>query len=173
MGFLPSLKARTSPRITVTRTGVLVVTNYSKCAAWSARGWRAIGPSAERAEGRRGTSPCLVHTLLTAKTLSGFSTPEDIASRIVVKNSKLIGNVASLGMVHEENRTVGVSPTGADMGWTVGLLLPRQSARRRRYGNGGNTASPTLRQYQLVAEPYVEGNSVKVKFKTGLVIMLY
>ena len=60
-----------------------------------------------------GDSPSLVHTLLTAKTLSGFSTPEDIASRIVVKNSK------------------------------------------------------------LVAEPYVEGNSVKVKFKTGLVIMLY
>ena len=60
-----------------------------------------------------GTSLCLVHTLLTAKTLSGFSTPEDIASRIVVKNGK------------------------------------------------------------LVAEPYIEGNSVKVKFKTGLVIMFY
>lgn len=54
-----------------------------------------------------------VHTLLTAKTLNGFSTPEDIASRVVVKNSK------------------------------------------------------------LVAKPYVEGNSVKVKFKTGLVIMFY
>ena len=60
-----------------------------------------------------GDSPSLVHTLLTAKTLSGFSTPEDMASRIVVKNCK------------------------------------------------------------LVAEPYVEGNSVKVKFKTGLVILLY
>ncbi|MBQ0033260.1 MAG: DUF1016 family protein [bacterium] len=38
MGFLPSLKARTSPRITVTRTCALVATNYSKSAAIRARG---------------------------------------------------------------------------------------------------------------------------------------
>ena len=30
-----------------------------------------------------------------------------------------------------------------------------------------------VKNCKLIAEPYVEGNSVKVKFKTGLVIMFY
>ena len=53
-----------------------------------------------------------VYTLLTARALSGFSTPEDIASRVVVRNA------------------------------------------------------------HLMVEPIVEGNSVKLKFKTGLTIIV-
>lgn len=53
-----------------------------------------------------------IYTLLTARALSGFSTPEDVANRIVVRNA------------------------------------------------------------HLMVEPIVEGNSVKLKFKTGLTIIV-